>query len=567
MPTEPRKLTDANRLSLRASAASEPRERPAFAQALRRVRRSFSGGGSAPAQQRARERAGESAGRSPSGELGLVLALLAAGLLRFWALPHGVPFSVQVDEPEVMVRAVRMMKSGDLNPHFFDYPTLYMYLQALVATARFLAGAMRGEWASLAQAPHEAFYLWGRAVTAILGTATVWVLYRVGLRWGRQTALLAAVMFAVMPLHVRESHYVLTDVPVTFFVMLAVLLSLRAHETATASWFAIAGAAVGLAAATKYNGAIAIVVPLLCAVSTPAVRPSRTIAVLAAMAGMLAAFLLAAPYTLIDLPVFLNQFARLSAEYRTVTPGQDPVWMTYLKHLRIALGWPGSVIVIAGLAVGIFRALAGPSRLKWLVAVLFPLIYFRFISNHNLVFGRYLLPLVPLLSLLGAAAVVAAVSALRYTGLTRRGRNAAILALTLIAVGPPAYTSIAFDANAARVWTTEQAYNWLITNVPKGSRVTMESRQILLPDTYRTTYLAQLRHRTLERFVAEGVEYLVASSQCYGAYLNAAAGGPQQYPQEYAEYMTLFSQTDELARFTPDAAHPGPELRILKIRR
>ena len=36
-----------------------------------------------------------------------------------------------------------------------------------------------------------------------------------------------------MPLHVRESHYVLTDVPVTFFVTLTLLLSLRAHERAT----------------------------------------------------------------------------------------------------------------------------------------------------------------------------------------------------------------------------------------------------------------------------------------------------------------------------------------------
>ena len=208
-----------------------------------------------------------------------MLTLLAAALLRFWALPHGVPFSVQVDEPEVMLRAVRMMKTGDLNPHFFDYPTLYMYLQAVVATARFLAGAMRGEWASLAQAPAEAFYVWGRALTAIMGTATVWILYRVGMRWDRRTALLAAVMFAVMPLHVRESHFVLTDVPVTFFVMLALLLSLRAHERGTAAAFAVAGMAAGLAAGTKYNGAVAVLIPLVCCMMTPAVRlamlPSR----------------------------------------------------------------------------------------------------------------------------------------------------------------------------------------------------------------------------------------------------------------------------------------------------
>src|SRR5437762_4558686 len=56
------------RISERA-AASEPRERPAFARsASARSRRSFSGGASAPAKRRARERVGESEGRSPSAK-------------------------------------------------------------------------------------------------------------------------------------------------------------------------------------------------------------------------------------------------------------------------------------------------------------------------------------------------------------------------------------------------------------------------------------------------------------------------------------------------------------------
>ena len=499
--------------------------------------------------------------------LGLIVALLAAGLLRFWALPQGVPFSVQVDEPEVMLRAVRMMKTGDLNPHFFDYPTLYMYMQALVATARFLFGAVRGEWASLAQAPPEAFYLWGRALTAIMGTATVWVLYRAAFRWGRGTALLAAVMFAVMPLHVRESHFVLTDVPVTFFVVLTLLLSLRAHEQASAGAFALAGVAAGLAAGTKYNGAVAVLLPLLCCVLTPAVRPSRGVAVLWTFGAMLAAFLAAAPYTFLDLPVFLNQFARLSAEYKTSTPGLDQVWLIYLKHLRNALGWLGSAIVTMGFAVGAWRAATDRSRVKWILTLAFPLIYFRFISNQNIVFGRYLLPLLPFLSLLGAAGVVRIVDQLRHTRLSLPARRWIVLVLTAISVGPAAYTSVQFDANAARVWTTEQAYDWILKGIPKGSSVTMESRQILLPDTYKTKYLAQLRIHPYQYYVDEGVAYLVASSQCFGPYFDEAKGGPQQYPQEYGEYISLFSQAEEVARFTPSADHPGPELRILRVKK
>src|SRR5579862_4897061 len=144
---------------------------------------------------------------------GLVFALFAAAMLRFGALGAHLPFSPGVDEPEIMERAVRMMKTGDFNPRFFDYPSLYMYVEAAASTLRFLVGAMHGQWSALAQAPTEEFYLWGRAVTAVFGTATVWLVYLAGLRWSRRTALLASAMFAVMPLHVRESHYTLTDVP------------------------------------------------------------------------------------------------------------------------------------------------------------------------------------------------------------------------------------------------------------------------------------------------------------------------------------------------------------------
>ena len=57
--------------AVRASATSEPRDRPSSAPlALRTVHRSFSGGGSAPAKRRARERVGESEGQRPSGRNG-----------------------------------------------------------------------------------------------------------------------------------------------------------------------------------------------------------------------------------------------------------------------------------------------------------------------------------------------------------------------------------------------------------------------------------------------------------------------------------------------------------------
>src|SRR5687767_15566255 len=81
----------------------------------------------------------------------LAVILGVAALLRFWALGAGIPHSLGVDEPELMNRAVQMMRTGDFNPHFFDYPGFYIHVQLLVAVARFLAGATAGQWTSLDQ--------------------------------------------------------------------------------------------------------------------------------------------------------------------------------------------------------------------------------------------------------------------------------------------------------------------------------------------------------------------------------------------------------------------------------
>ena len=60
-----------------------------------------------------------------------------------------------------------------------------------------------------------------------------------------------------------------------------------------------------------------------------------------------------APYTLLDLPAFLDNFARLAREYRVATVGDDPVWLLYLKYLiGHTFGWPA--LLLAGSTSGAF---------------------------------------------------------------------------------------------------------------------------------------------------------------------------------------------------------------------
>jgi 4-amino-4-deoxy-L-arabinose transferase-like glycosyltransferase len=495
--------------------------------------------------------------------LGLALVMSVATALRYWDLGHGIPYAVSVDEPEIVERAFQMMKNGTLNPHFFDYGQLHIYIQLVVSIVRFIAGSVTGAWDSLAQATSSSFYFWGRVVTAAFGVATVFLVFRIGLRWGARHGLLAAALMAVMPLHVRYSHYVLTDTPLTFFVALTMLLALGANERPVLKAFALAGAAAGLAAAVKYNGGIALLMPLLVCWMTPAARPSRLVCTLAVIGTAAAAFLLTAPYTILDLPGFLDRFATLTAEYRRAAAPPEPGSIIYLKHLRVQFGWPGMALITGGLVMGAVRAFWGPGRVMWTLAVVFPVTYFLVVAQQRIIYGRYLLPIIPMLCIVAAAAVISGVSLLRRYQFPRFVRTALITGLALALLAPPALTAVGFNRMISQTSTIDLAHAWIQANVPAGSSIVLEGGHFSVSRKYRERRASQLRVQTYEQYVDEGVDYLVASSQCYGPYFQ----WPREYPQENQEYKLLFSRAYEVVRFTPGPGRPGPELRILKVRR
>ncbi len=461
-----------------------------------------------------------------TSKVALAIVLIAAAVLRFWALGSGIPYAVQIDEPEIVERAFNMMRGGSLNPQgFFDYPGLAIYVQLVVSVVRFLAGAITGKWSSLAQVSGGDFYLWGRAVTAAFGVATVLLVFQIGMRWGARHALLAAGLLAVIPLHVRYSHYVLTDTLQTFFVTLTFLLALAAHERNTVRAFAMAGAAAGLAAATKYSGGIAVIMPLLACWMTVAAQPSRRKRALATIAASVIAFLVAAPYTILDLPGFLNGFARLAGEYRVTPPESAPI--VYFKLLvRHAFQWPALLLATGGLGLGIVRLVRGPGRVRWALAVVFPVLYLWMIRGQGLVYGRYLLPIVPPLCILAATAVVSGVSLLRRYEIPRAPRTALIAALTIAALLPPALVSIKWTRDAARTNTVDLAYAWILQHVPQQSLVAIESRALLLPATYRSRNVLQLRQMEYGDWRDQKVDYLVASGEVLQPLLPVAREVP-----------------------------------------
>jgi len=486
--------------------------------------------------------------RRVAGFFALGLILVVAAAARLWFLDAGIPHAVGIDEPQVVDRALRILRTGDWNPHIFDYPTLVIYVHAVVDILRFLWGALKGEWGSLDAFPIATVYAAGRFVAAMIGVATVWLTYRIGTELSSQrVALLAAAQMAVRPLHVRESHFVLTDVPMTALTTLAVWLSVRAARLGTVRAYAWAGAACGLAAAAKYNGGVVVIAALSAWLLHERASVDR-LRKLGAIFGCAAAgFLAGSPYTLLDLPHFLDGFAAQFARF--AAPGHlvEPAWLLYVKHLSPHGARWSVALAVAGMVVLLSRS---TTRARWTPAVVFSLAYFYMLSTHSHVFGRYALPLIPMVCLFISVAVLEAV---RFTSrFAPLARPAVQLALTaaavMLVIYGPAAESVRWLDLQKRSDTRALATDWLQSNTARGTRVAVENNGPTYLETagFKVVGAEQLLDHGIDWY-RQRADYLIVSAADLARYGDYVGAGP-----------TVFQITPTLQRW-------GPPIQIVRL--
>lgn len=186
----------------------------------------------------------------------LVAITLLVGLgLRILGIEFGLPLQLHPDEWSQALTA-QQMHLGDLNPHFFRYPTFFIYQLFAVDQAANLFSKIAGISITTAD-----FFLLGRLLSAVYGVFLVMAIYLLGsITMNRIVGLMAAVLLALSPAMIEHSHYATVDVAATFWAVLALVFAVRAAQRSNAS-FLITGIAAGLAVGTKYTAAL--IVPML----------------------------------------------------------------------------------------------------------------------------------------------------------------------------------------------------------------------------------------------------------------------------------------------------------------
>jgi len=108
----------------------------------------------------------------------VVVAMVVALILRLAGADFCLPMEhCHPDEHWLVTPTIKMMRTADFNPHYFVYPTLYMYVLLLVFCLTFVVGTSAGLWGGIGGIKTAPFLLAGRLTTGLLGTATVWGVY------------------------------------------------------------------------------------------------------------------------------------------------------------------------------------------------------------------------------------------------------------------------------------------------------------------------------------------------------------------------------------------------------
>ena len=420
--------------------------------------------------------------------LWLAIILGSGFFLRLWGIDFGLPNTEARPDEGVLVRKALAVADGDLNPHFFNYPSFHIYTLAGLFSAYYVMGWLSGGFLSTQDFLLQHFidpspiYLTGRLLNAFLGTATVFLTYLLARQLGGiKIGLFSAAFLSVSFLHVRDSHYLTVDVPATFYLLLSVVLLLRFFDRKHYSWLIVSALFAGLAVSTKYNLAILVTVVMAYFAyyqSQQTFDRDRkwvhvTYHTLIFAAVSVFAAVCSTPYAVLDAETFLHDVMS-ERQHFAAGHGLNLGWgWSYhaLKTLPVAMGWIAYGLSCVG-CILLFRS----GGLHPLIPTII-LSYLAVAGSGKTVFFRYMIPILPFLC------VAAGYGSVRLFEFFKVKNSWSIVATTLIVIFS-AHSSVRLGMLLVRTDTRIMAADWIERNIPSGSKIAMVGRDFGYPQIH-----------------------------------------------------------------------------------
>jgi 4-amino-4-deoxy-L-arabinose transferase-like glycosyltransferase len=432
----------------------------------------------------------------------IIIAIFLAGFwLRTmnirWGLPDTHPYlnrmmdAMHPDEQVLVQEAAELQQDGVFHITSLRYPPIHAQLTAML-------GKLSGADSTVKR------FILARGISVTAGLLSILVVYFLGLRWNRRTALAAAAFFSIAMVAVRESHWANPEPLSAFWVLLACLILFNLEKNSSPLLFMLLGATIALGVASKYFAALFLHLPILAGfIASPQgsfslrLRRNAGKIMLSYISFGLVIFLTLGIYVIKDPGLFLQAYethAPWAAHNGLYGIFPKPVSVpTYIGAvLPIALGIPLFVSGIIGIVLSIF----GRKRANLvLIGCILPFcIFLELIQYHPL---RFCLSLAPMLCLFAAIFF--------DLGMSQRSR----LLSGLVAVGLLAtllYSGI-YGYAFINVMTPQNDTRLLATEWIEAQGATTDGVSLLGVDT-RSNSLGFIKYDGMDRVTGEAYPVL-----------------------------------------------------------
>jgi len=409
----------------------------------------------------------------------IIASFFLGFLVRIWRLDYGLPHFIFMDEGLHIYYGMNM--GSTFSPETFLKPTLFFYLLFAVDVIYIVFLKISGTIASFGEAwefyklDRTPFYVLGRFLSAVTGTLTAGVVYKLGgLLVSKRAAILSAIFLLFSFIHVQYSHSAYLDITLTFLVMCTIYFGAKASQFGRDRDFTFVGLLAGLTIALKYNGGIVVVVaPIaatLCLVKSD--DESRLRVFLRRMVlfsiACVAGFTIGTPYWILDFPRFFEDMSIFLGFYAPGIEGHghlgfegDWNWFYYLlKPLLYGLHLP---LWLMGI-LGVLYTAVKHTRMFFVVFIC-PLAYLLFIGAVEIRTARYALPLVPFMCLAAAIFVDSIVE------IAKNYKKRVLISLCLLILVPNILNLTYYSYLRSVPDTRELMHAWVKENISTEAKV------------------------------------------------------------------------------------------------
>lgn len=392
----------------------------------------------------------------------------------------GIPHTECRPDETTIVNIALQFGLGDLNPHYFHYPTFYMYIIFFFYGLYYLFGRVFNKYAILQDLITEAvidrtnFYLIARYISALSGIGTIFIVYKLTqYLFDEESALISSFFISFAYLHVRDSHFGVTDIFMTFLVVCTIFYIVKCYKNSSIRNYLFAGISGGLALSTKYS-ALPVIIPMFIVHYLNIIAEKKKIIkllfdkrILSFIAVFIIMFLAGSPYILLDFFEFKSDFL---SELRHFNAGHlinlGVGWLYHLKFsLFYGLGWSLFLSSLAGIVV-----LVKKDKKRGIILLTFPIFYYILMGRGYVVFVRYAIPLIPFLCI--TAALLVTYIGKKMSNKHGKYRYLLMWGLSFLIILPSINNIINFDKLLARKDNRLVLTEWITNNIPGGSSIT-----------------------------------------------------------------------------------------------